>query len=667
MATIGENSRNSSSFREQSPNGSRRIDIEVFSDNHINGGSLSKQNEFYSDPDPQEYEKISIKQVSVSKEDGDSKDCDYELELDSYNMILVTKPLSLNFLYLMLCVLFQYMLLILLLFNLLHDQTDNVLKIPPGVEFEVRVGQLLAVILAAMTADDVLGSITMLYIGLNRDVLEMIPNASFASWCIAFVAKFLEGSACLFIIFVLIVQAADVISLCLNFAALSFVWAIDDVFYSLSKNGFMTKSLAVLADSIAEIRLPNPSKQAIRGRNIFYYIMTSVYIIFWAVLVQQQVSGKFLCNTLLIQFGDEYEPLTSRFSGVYKLTSERLSIHGYVVYESDTDIGPGSDYAVPVIAYCSDEGAWTLSFKYDNETDYSPCRWTAISPDTGTFDVTTVPGRWLVKKEQLSGTLNNGYLPYMNMKLECIDCIDNSNPSRGSCSDDAGYCVNNRCICKEGRFGLSCEYLTPCDELHVFGADAGFSAIPGGHMSFKGVFNLQTRATGSIVTVKDKPVYYQPISATHYVIIFFNGLRWVLTSSASFAHFADYNEFNFQKKLADYMHTDFHPFWSEYVGYFMSESMLLSSPSDRVTPSLLRWYSASPSGELLFKYQGAVDEFLPHIPALACAGCSMDHLCRHGGACENGRCVCKNNCTYGYYCEDVDPSCTLLEIWGFSQ
>ena len=662
---MAQHSRSSSNFREQSLNGDRRLNMEVFNDNHpMDGGSFSKQNELYCDPDPQEYEKISVKQVSIAKESADLVDADHELEADVFSMILVTKPLSLNFLYLTFCVLFQYLLLFLLLFNLLHDKpADNILSVPPGIEFEVRIAQFLAILLAAMTADDKLGAISMLYIGMNQDILDMVPGATFTSWCIAFIAKFLEGSACHFIIFILIVQSANVVTLCLNFAALSFVWAIDDVFYTLCQNGYFADSLIVLADSISDIRLPNASKRSLRTRNIAYFIMTSMYVIAWGILVEQQLSGKFLCNTLLIQFGDEYEPVTSRFSGVFKLTSSRTSIHGYMVYESNTDIAPGSTYANPVISYCSDEGAWTLSFKYYNETDYSPCRWVARSPDTGTFDVTTVPTRWSVKKE-LSETLNNGDLPFLKMKLECLDCETNNNPSRGSCTNGAGYCVDNRCICKEGRFGLSCEYLDPCNELHVYGGEPGFSAHPNGTLSFTNKFLLVKTPTGSIVTVKNKPVYSQEIDRTHHVLMFFNGLRWVLTSSVSFKDFKDYDEFNFEKKIAHYMHNEFHPFWSAYVGYFMSESMLLSSPSDRVTPSLLPWYSASPSSSLLYPHQGAVDELLSHIPTLACGGCSSDHLCRHGASCKDGICICLNNCTFGDYCEDVDPDCSLLQIWG---
>ena len=39
-------------------------------------------------------------------------------------------------------------------------------------------------------------------------------------------------------IFLLIVQSETVISLCLNVGALSFVWNIDDMFYTLGRSGY---------------------------------------------------------------------------------------------------------------------------------------------------------------------------------------------------------------------------------------------------------------------------------------------------------------------------------------------------------------------------------------------------------------------------------------------
>lgn len=84
--------------------------------------------------------------------------------------------------------------------------------------------------------------------------------------------------------------------------------------------------------------------------------------------MMHQTSGKYLCQTLYVQFEDDFVTSLGAFSGVYDLDDDRAGVfeESRVQY-----IDRQSENAV--FAYCRSMEAWTFSFAEDGHFP-DPCK-----------------------------------------------------------------------------------------------------------------------------------------------------------------------------------------------------------------------------------------------------------------------------------------------------
>jgi len=101
------------------------------------------------------------------------------------------------------------------------------------------------------------------------------------------------------------------------------------------------------------------------------------------------------------------------------------------------------------IKYCEDISAWVLTHKniLKSEMDDSSCQWLLRSPQTTSFDVLDVAGKW---------DMWIGVLGTTEVSITCNRCSEKADCNlNGECSDDG------RCICNKGNgvnyFGSHCE------------------------------------------------------------------------------------------------------------------------------------------------------------------------------------------------------------------
>lgn len=321
--------------------------------------------------------------------DGDS--CTYcQVAENIYSIINTAKICSSTFWFAVFVFLFQLTVIALILVDLIDaTNTSNPLQIPPGVVTKVRIAQCLALILSVATQPGFLTSLVFLINGYNEEVLESMPSATIGKWLFAGCCQFIAGISFHGALFILLMQSTEVISLFLNFAALQFVADIDIVGFKMAKYGYMSNYIQDEIKRLIELQLPTRKKTNIVRRAIFFIIVCALMIGYGCVVASQR-SGKFLSQSLRVQFGDDYAPFLPLFSGVY-LQAKGLVIDGRVVYlEQEGGLG--------MFPYCEKETAWTFSIDA-----LDSCNWLAKSPETHSFDIaSTTPSEWVVKTHTFS-------------------------------------------------------------------------------------------------------------------------------------------------------------------------------------------------------------------------------------------------------------------------
>jgi hypothetical protein len=77
-------------------------------------------------------------------------------------------------------------------------------------------------------------------------------------------------------------------------------------------------------------------------------------LILWAFIIHLQVTGRFLCKTMQVQFGDDFVPSLGTFSGLYDLKTPgyKLFASNKVEYVERRALEAGNE-AVGKFSYCS--------------------------------------------------------------------------------------------------------------------------------------------------------------------------------------------------------------------------------------------------------------------------------------------------------------------------
>lgn len=565
---------------------------------------------------------------------------------DTYSILLVAKVWTSPLYYAVSFICFQLSLLVLIIQSLLfHAHGDNIYDVPEGINLLVVLGQGLAIILAACTAEDLLNALAFIFISVDENLIASIPELTNTRWRIAFGLKFIEGSLCLFTIFVLIIQSSTVIGLCLNFAALSFVWAIDDTFFSLGQRGFFSKGLAKCTYRISNTRiLVHEHEKVHQYRNYAFYIVTLCLVTTWIYFTVQQLNGVFICENLLVQFDDIYEPEVSVLSGVYK--RKNLDYLFYAIYEGEEI--PNGNKAYPVIAFCREIQSWTLSIKEPGKA-YSKCDWKAKSRVTRLTNILEVNSDWIVNVESTTESGSFGSLPFVDMSIECIDCYNSFEPTRDNCNNKHIGCKSNICECDESHYGLSCEFLQPCEKLALYNYDEQLNRTfsDGTSVLYNFSMTILKDKNDKLVENKNRPVWYQ-VHDKFCDFIFFQGYRWIFRTYYSYddEHSLHKNETELPSLALEIMKKGL-TFEKDppanFKTLYYSEPRPQSSLNDKSAPIFIKWYRALPD---------RVDTVDSKPFTAVCAGCSDQQKCRHNGVCVNGKCQCKT-CSKGVLCEQI--------------
>lgn len=468
----------------------------------------------------------------ASQRSENAEEC---LSEDIYSLIYTANICSQAFYFALFVFAMQETLLLLILWDLvdLDNWGGNALGIPAGVPLQVNIAQAISMVLIVVTilgdSGDLTNGIGNLIAGYDRHVLAKNPHANCCKWFTAFALQTLAGLSMAVVLFFLVMQSTNVLGLALNFAALTFIYEIDNITFEMSKHGFLTRKLKSACERVNGHVVPR--KQVLkqqRLRKVMVVLFTISLIVPFGLLVHNQWDSKYLCSKVFIQFNGESIPDMVYYTGNFIIHKSDDKIFGGIrsriddrVYYKDEETNN------LILAYCNRETAWTISI---NGTDH--CSYLYKSSTTRTFDVTDLASStwyaWDFKGQRA--------MP-VNLYLRCDDCDD---APRGNCHANNGQCVNNECVCSENRMGHLCDNVLPaCGKMRV---DTRTNELPFEQgIWFTDRYELlYIPGTDQVFQAQKRPVYVayyydtdtngnsNETAAVGVDFMFFNGRRWVI-------------------------------------------------------------------------------------------------------------------------------------------
>ena len=452
----------------------------------------------------------------------------------------------------------------------------------------------------------------------------------------------------------MIITSDNVFDLLLNFTAMGFVSELDEVVFMLATQGFAGQPCEEAADLVLTTTYSVPQRKMRATKIIMLVALFAGMVGGWSVVYHNQVSGKYLCKTILVQMGDDLRPELASFSGLYDL--ETSGAGPYVTYVERRASGKTK------FGYCEDLEAWTLYWGVDSDDDDdnsnetttfssekssgNPCEWAAMSSATSSFDMLTTAGdTWYVQKDSRIVVLD----PFL---MRCHDCTadgDDECNGRGTCS-------NAVCTCQTGYYGIRCEFEEPCPSLVMDSRTQGFLGTRPWSTSFERLQvpipadGTNTTALGdnstTVTAMMNVDTYHRPVyfNSSSKDLIFFTGRRWVVTTGGLlFKEFQTITNSTNDIKLAlaTYFHDIFHAYWANYSVAFISEPVDFATPNDANSPLGLQFYIAT-AKKSLQQLEVQAPDSLESGANLLCGICNNDtNPCLYDGVClDGGACHC---------------------------
>jgi len=190
-----------------------------------------------------------------------------ELEQDFFTLMMLSPLFSKVWVIGFLAFLFQIVLGILTL----HDQIvkkslfGTTFSIPVKTENNIRVAQVLVIILSAMTQTDLLIGLRNIFLLPYQEkdhwskIIQSRDNKSLSMWiCRILLPNFLkmsQGVLILFTTFLVIVQSDDVVDLLKDFSALFVISTIDDLFFLMADLGYFGRSFSEKAQIAKDVQI----------------------------------------------------------------------------------------------------------------------------------------------------------------------------------------------------------------------------------------------------------------------------------------------------------------------------------------------------------------------------------------------------------------------------
>jgi len=188
--------------------------------------------------------------------------------------------------------------------------------VPSAVPILAKATQYMALITYCVFADESLKDIVT--------AVETFPKFSRAKpgdnvglMSLSCILRFSQGMMSTFVVFLLVLSTTDVIDIILNFTAVNFISAFDDVAFELAQYGKYGPALKEEADRIEELPAPRciyRKYQHVRYRYTVIPIFFALMVFLTIFTARQKSSKYWLTTRARIQFKDE---LYEEYNGCY--------------------------------------------------------------------------------------------------------------------------------------------------------------------------------------------------------------------------------------------------------------------------------------------------------------------------------------------------------------
>jgi len=568
-----------------------------------------------------------------------------ELPHNLYSVMFLAALDSNSFTFATIVFMFQAAMISLALVDLIDmDNEKNPLKVPEDVVGTIRAAQGLALILAVAVQNDLKQSIQMLHAGYDPSITNRLPDATFTTWMIAYIAQLLVGSAFLAVIFVLVVRSSSVIEIFLNFAALAFISEIDDVFFELGLQGFFEESIRDTCKLVDEQRVPIQKRRYPLHRIIMTFTLLGM-LGGWCHIIVQQFSGYYICKSILVQFGDAYHATLPTHSGTF-VKKGTHHLDGRQVYISREYEGDLASY----FRYCHKHKAWVfqvMDYADATSVDQICDDYLMISKQTETFNLLRLSSAsdWKIRtfgtKQNILSSLE---VPVDHFYMQCVTC------GSGNCN---GPCHNDRCICDDSQFGERCEFDDVCPAIGIDSRTRSFSStfIFLSETFIRLDYRDESTNTTTPVRVNHRPVYIDEYVTDYphlHELVMFNGRRWMIMDSNRLATSQELAEAFRDESFHILLANDF-----QSVPLYLSSTVDLATPSNVATPTGLSWFRRGSVTAQDYSVGQPIDS------RFLCEVCdAVTNACFNDLACNDGKCECLSpvTATTGALCEK-EASC----------
>ncbi|CAB9500303.1 expressed unknown protein [Seminavis robusta] len=606
-----------------------------------------------TDGKKQELEECEVPTPSVTLASDKKDDSEWHnpYSESTYSLFYLCSTDSFAFWYAIFVYVIQITSILLTLIDVV-DWNGGGIHMPPNVDLSVTIAQGVALFQAIAFQSDLLEVVAKFKDGFHPEVLAKHPGATYSTWLLSCIAQLMAGLLLLLTIYILTMQVDSVLGIMLNFAALHFMADIDNVAFDLAKAGFMGNMLKNAANDVVNFQVHKPSaEQGFLQRSwkagVFLFVL-AVMVAGWITIVISRTSGKYMCNTIIVNMGDNFVPSLGAFNGLYDLdpsVASGLEWRAEYVERRSVEIGtPGRG----VFGYCNDIKAWTFRVEpKESKEDSGPCNWIARSSETDTYDIReAASSQWFVIDETLrEATLE----PF---SLFCFDC---SNEGEGE-SDDCGgkgTCSSAVCDCEDGWYGLRCQFVSPCPSITIDARTDKFAST----RDWASQYHSIDLGNGAFVEAYHRPVYIQMYGSGEYDVVLFMGGRWALTSSLFLPHAGripadglSEGQDDVGNDIGNFFKHSFHGFKGFSTNFsvaFLSDYMEIGTERDSSSPVGFSWYhaeEATAGNKNQAIGNGISTELLCHV----CEESS--NPCLYDGKCLEGECGCSLD-SFGSLCE----------------
>lgn len=394
----------------------------------------------------------------------------------------------------------------------------------------------------------------------------------------------------------------------------------DNIVFQLSSGGFFGTSNRQVTRIVKETSYPQV-RAASKVPWLQIVLLLVSFLAMFAGLIAvfvYQANGVFLPPYLIVQFDDEVRPELSTFSGLFTLSANTgRQVVGGVSYWNE--IGDGS------IGYCADLKAWT--FGHSRTTDDFCDGVMAMSESPTNLDISKILGLpWYVRISDDTERI----LPMEDVYSARACAVESYLDCGGS---DHGTCVNGKCVCEPGFFGLRCGYTKNevCDTIRV---DEQTDEFVGLRRTVGFEFNVLKNPEGNFVLAYDHPIYVD--SATRkrgelVDVLLYTGFRWMVSAVEP--------PDDDIRLLYKYFEAPFHASSSTLPAIeATTETVRFNTAADeRPAPTKMEWFL--PGSEKIAE----MDPVLGINTVFVCSECTLYNPCSFNNICNDERaCQCQN-------------------------